>query len=708
MPIKPLSVDQVRRKASEASIQCKTTEELSPLEQIIGQERAVRALEFGLGIQEVGYNMYVAGMPGTGRKTAVKGYLEDIAKTMPVPSDWVYVYNFADPYKPNAIRLPAGRGRIFVADLDNLIEEAKQRIPKVIESDDFNRQRENILKVIETERSNILNIINQKARSLGFNIQSTQVGFALIPIVDGKPITPEQFAKLDEETKDRIKEGQEKIAKDIRQTQRQLHALEQKAREALAKLGQNQAIQSIANFFTDLNEKYKDVDEVKEHLDFIKKDIAENLELFLGKSKTTGINSSTGIQQERALRRYKANLIVDHTHSSGAPVVLEENPTYKNLFGFLEREAVLGTLFTDFTLIHGGALHQANGGFLVIPIEDALRNPLVYDGLKRAIRNQKIEIEDIGERLGYLTTKTLAPEPIPLKTKIILIGNPHLYQQLYILDPDFRELFKVKADFDITMDWNNENIQLYASFVCSVCKKENLLHLDRGALSKLLEYSARLASSQRKLSTQFGAVADVIREANYYAKKDNTGIVTAEHIKKAIDEKFYRSNLIQSKILESIKDDTIKISVTGEQIGQVNGLSVITLGDIMFGQPSRVSASVALGREGIVNIEREAELSGAIHTKGVLILNGFLADNFAQDYPLTLSARLVFEQSYGMVDGDSASSTELYALLSRLSEVPIKQHFAVTGSINQKGEIQAIGGVNQKIEGFFEVCKLKG
>ncbi len=402
------------------------------------------------------------------------------------------------------------------------------------------------------------------------------------------------------------------------------------------------------------------------------------------------------------------NVIVDNSDLQGTPVIIEPNPTHKNLFGRMQKEAQFGVLTTDFTMIRGGSLHRANGGYLVITAEDLLRNLFSYDSLKRALTNECITIEEAGERLGFITTKSLKPEPIPLGVKVVLVGHPALYRQLYLLDTDFKELFKVKADFDTTMDRTEENTQKYASFVCTLCQKGNLKHVDASGLAKIVEYGSRLSQDQQKLSTRFGEIADIIREANFYATQENSEYVTAGHVKKAIDEKFYRSNLIQEKIREMIERNILLIDTDGETVGQANGLSVLSLGDFAFGAPSRVTASIALGREGIVDIQREAKLAGPIHTKGVMILSGYLAEKYAQDKPLSLSARLVFEQSYGMVEGDSASSTELYAILSALSGIPIKQGFAVTGSVNQKGEVQAIGGVNEKVEGFFEVCKAKG
>ena len=412
--------------------------------------------------------------------------------------------------------------------------------------------------------------------------------------------------------------------------------------------------------------------------------------------------------KEEPYKKYEVNLIIDNSNMMGAPVVVETNPTYHNLLGRTEKEAQFGALTTDFSMIRGGAIHKANGGYLIVPVEDLLRNPFSYDGLKRDIRDEKMSIEEPEERYGFISVKTLKPQPIPLTTKIILIGTPNLYQMMFSLDPDFQELFKIKAEFDTTMPRTDEKVQQYAAFVCGLCDKEGLKHLDGSGLAKIVEYSSRIIEDQYKLSTQFNSIANIIRESNYYADQDNSKFITGTQIKKAIEEKTYRSKLIQEKIQEMITRGFFLIDTVEQKIGQVNGLSVMGLGDFAFGMPSRVTASIGLGREGVMDIEREAKMGGPIHTKGVLILSGYLNDKYARDKPLSLSARLVFEQNYEGIEGDSASSTELYSILSALSGLPIKQNIAVTGSVNQKGEVQAIGGVNEKIEGFFEVCKAKG
>jgi lon-related putative ATP-dependent protease len=490
---------------------------------------------------------------------------------------------------------------------------------------------------------------------------------------------------------------------------RQFLDMERKIREELKKLNRDVALYAIGNLVEDLLEKYKDMSEITAYLKEVQNDILDNIAQFVKRGEPQEqMPFPVPWMRETPFRKYEVNVIVDNSNVKGAPVVMEFNPTYQNLFGTTEKEAQFGALVTDFTMIRGGSLHKANSGYLIITVEELLRNPFSYEGLKRALRDEKIVIEEPQERFGFISTKSLKPQPIPLRIKVVLIGDPYLYQQLFILDMDFTELFKVKAEFDTTMARTEENVKQYAAFVCTICQKENLRHLDGSGLAKLVEYSQRLAQDQQKLSTRFAEVADIVREANFYATQEKVNVVTGNHVKKAIEEKIYRSKLIQEKIQEMIKRGILLIDTDAEKVGQVNGLSVMGLGDFAFGSPSRVTASVGLGREGVIDIEREAKMGGPIHTKGVLILSGYLNEKYAQDKPLSLSARLVFEQNYAGVEGDSASSTELYAILSTLSGLPIKQGIAVTGSVNQKGEVQAIGGVNEKIEGFFEVCKAKG
>ncbi len=703
-----LPFEKLRRKVEPAGMHCETTKDLTPLEGIIGQERAVRALKFGLDIKERGFNIYVAGLSGTGRKTAVKDFLQEIAKAKPVPSDWCYVNNFRDAYKPRAVKLPPGRGKDFQRNMKNFVDEVRSALPKAFESEDYASKREAAIGAIEEERKELLTRLNKRAQEEGFVLRSTPIGVLIIPVVKGQPLSDQDLAALPMEMRDEIEKKRGKLRSELRSAMRQLRGLERKVNEEIQKLNREVAIYAIGHLVDGLMEKYEKLPDVKTYLDDVRNDILENLTQFVKEPKAPPVPFPVPWMKELPFRKYEVNLIVDNSDLQGSPVVMELNPTHQNLFGRIEKEAQFGVLTTDFTMIRAGSLHRANGGYLVLPAEELLRNLFSYDSLKRALKNECVTIEEAGERLGFITTKGLRAEPIPLSVKVVLIGQPLLYHQLYALDMDFKEHFKVKADFDTTMNRTEENMQKYASFVCTFCRKENLKHLDAQGLAKIVEYGSRLAQDQQKLSTKFGEIADIIREANFYALKENSEYVTANHIKNAIDEKVYRSNLIQEKIREMIKRNILLIDIDGEAVGQVNGLSVMSLGDFAFGAPSRVTASIGLGREGIIDIQREAKLAGPIHTKGVMILSGYLAEKYAHDKPLSLSARLVFEQSYGMVEGDSASSTELYSILSVLSGVPIKQGIAVTGSMNQKGEVQAIGGVNEKVEGFFEVCKAKG
>jgi lon-related putative ATP-dependent protease len=709
--LEEVPVEKLRKICDPTVLDCTTSQETRALETIVGQDRAAKALHFGLGIKDAGFNIYVGGVPGTGRTTAVKRFLEEEASEQPVPDGWCYVNNFQDAYHPRALRLPPGRAKAFQSDMRSLVNGALRAIRAAFESDEYATHRDEAAQTFQRQREEILTNVNDKAQEEGFFIQVTPVGLMTIPMnrKKGQPLTDEEFAALKPDDKENIRKKREELQSEIEAAIRQTKRLEKSAEEELQKLDKDVAIYALSHPIEDLKEKYHDLPDVLAHLDAVRDDILEHLDLFRGEPEQQPAMPFRGMPPEEALaRRYEANLVVDHTQAKGAPVVMELNPTYNNLFGRIEQEAQFGALTTDFTLIRGGSLHKANGGYLVLPVDELLRNPFAWDSLKRALSNREIAIEDTADRLGFITTKSLKPEPIPLDVKVVLIGQPEVYYLLRAYDERFSELFKVKADFDTRMDRTEENIRNYASFVGTRCEAENLRHLDDGALAKVVEHGSRLVEDQEKLSTRFGEIADILREANHYAAEDGADLVSAAHIKKAIDERFHRSSLLQERIREMIERGTIMIDASGVRVGQVNGLSVIGLGDISFGQPSRITASIALGREGVVDIEREAKLGGPIHTKGVLILSGYLAEKYAHDKPLSLSAHLVFEQSYSGVDGDSASSTELYAILSSLSGLPIKQGLAVTGSVNQKGEVQAIGGVNEKIEGFFEVCQAKG
>ncbi|MCE5338512.1 MAG: AAA family ATPase [Methanomicrobiaceae archaeon] len=707
--VQPLDIGEYRNIYEPGKVECASTEEMRPLEEIIGQERALRALRFGLEIREPGFNVYTAGAQGTGRMTAVRSFLDELAKAKPRASDWVYVHNFENQYEPNAIALPGGRGPGFREDMKRFIEEARRALPRAFESEEYAKRRDETLQSLQGARTDLIARINQRAQEAGFVIQMSPIGLLTIPVINGQPVPEEQFINLPDEVRAEVQRRRDALNTELRSTLRQVQEIERQGAEAVTNLNRDIALYAIGNLVAELKEKYADVPEVPAYIDAVQNDILENLQAFLGIPEQPGAPPQfQAFIRELPFRKYDVNVVVDNTGTSGAPVIVEQNPTFQNLLGKIEKEVQFGIFTTDFTMIRPGSLHMANGGYLVLSVEDLLRNPFSWDGLKTALKTGEAVIEEPGERMGFITAKTIKPEAIPLDIKVTLIGTPMLYQLLYRMDPDFKELFKVKADFDIVMERNDENAGKYADFMCNLVREEKLRHLDREAIARVIEYGSRLAEDKQKLSTRFAAIADLIREANFYAAGDGAEQVERQHVTKAIEEKVYRSNLIQQKIEEYIRREIFLIETEGEKIGQVNGLSVIGLGDFAFGRPSKVTASIGVGREGIMDIEREAALGGPIHTKGVLIINGYLNNNYARDKPLALSARLVFEQSYEGIEGDSASSTELYALLSALSGLPLKQYLAVTGSVNQKGEVQAIGGVNEKLEGFFEVCKAKG
>ena len=703
--IRKLSANELRCNCDPQMMDWKSSAEVGSKGTIIGQDRAVRAMRFGLDIQDKGFNIFVAGRPGTGRTTAIERFLDEIASTKPTPDDWCYVHSFDDSYRPHAIRLPAGQAHEFQKDIEGLIKLIAQEIQAAFEGEQYANERENALKSFQEQKEQLIENVGEYAQKNGFGLQATPMGVIPIPIKDGKPMSDKDFLALSEDDRNRLKQTQEKIQNEVENVLRQTRALDNSAQDALKKLDQQVVHFVLHQLMENLLEKYKEQPDVLAHLQAIEDNILDNVAKFKPESEEKQLQLPG--PKRTPTDRYRVNVIVDNSKLQGAPVIVEMNPTYSNLFGRIEQEAFMGALVTDFTLIRGGSLHKANGGYLVLPAEDVIRNPFTWESLKRCLRNSEIAIEQPIEAPVF-TTKSLRPEPIPLNAKVILVGRGEIYQLLLAYDEHFNELFKVKADFDSQMDRTDAHIQDYASFVCTLCETENLIHLDPSGMARVVEHGSRLAEDQDKLSTRFGEIADVIREASYYARQDKAELVTAAHIEQAIEERYFRSALIQERIQEMITKDVIKIDVTGEAVGQVNGLSVLQLGDISFGQPSRITASIGLGEEGVVNVEREAEMSGPTHTKGVLILSGYLAQEFARDKPLSLNAHLVFEQNYGGVDGDSASSAELYSILSALSRVPVKQGIAVTGSVNQKGQVQAIGGVNEKIEGFYAVCKAKG
>ena len=688
-------------------IGAKSTEELKPLEMMVGQPRAYQALSLGFSAKEVGFNIFVAGPSGTGKTTTVTDFLEEIAKKLPTPMDWCYVHNFEDEYQPNKLRCPPGLGKQLKQDMRELIQAARIAIHQVFEGEDYANKREEIIKKVNTKREDVITRMGQTAEEAGFILQLTPVGMSLVPVIKGRPLKADEFLSLPKDTQQKLTQQRETLTEKLEPLVRELRDLETAARSEIAEFDRDVTLYAIDHLMSSVLEKYKPHEEIVKFLHKIQTHIAEDIDRFRGPSGEKK-DAKEEYAEELGFRVYEVNVIADNSGTQGAPIVVEQNPIYDNVLGRIERESQLGTLTTDFTLIRGGAVHRANGGFLVMRAEQLLRDIIVYDSLKRALKSAEIRIEDLPQRIGYASVRSLAPEPIPLELKVILIGDSTMYQLLYAYDPEFRELFKVKAEFDSTMAKTEANVRNYAGFFTTLAVNENLKHMDAAAVARLIEHSCRLAEDQDKLSTQFGLVGDVVREAHFYAQQDNSKYITANHVEQAIEAKIYRSNLIQEKLREYIEKNVIFISTDGEAVGQINGLSVLSLGDFSFGAPSRITVATGLGKEGLVDVQREVAMSGPIHGKGVMIIAGYLASKFARDKPLTLSARIVFEQNYEGVEGDSASSTELYALLSALSGVPIKQHFAVTGSVNQKGEVQPIGGANEKIEGYFEVCKARG
>jgi len=709
-----LSADRLRRTVEPEVLGIPSTQHLTPVKDIIGQKRAVTALRFGLSIQEGGFNIYVSGPPGIGKMTAVQAFLEELARPEETSPDWCYVNNFDDPYQPKVFRLATGQGRHLQADMKNLIEHVRHELPKAFESEEYGTKRDEIVKKLNREREVVLERVSEKASQAGFTLQATPLGIVMVPLLGGRPLDESQLAALPASAREDLQRRRESLQEELKTASKQVGELERTIRQKLQELDRGVALYVVGGLMGDLRERYKDSSDVSIFLEAVQKDIIENIEMFkssgtspLPQSPETAASPSPWLR-ELPFRKYQVNVFVDNSQQEGTPVVVELNPSYTNLFGRIEKEPQFGSLYTDFTLIKAGSIHRANGGYLVLPVEDVLKNFFSWDGLKRALRTREITIEELGERMGFLVTKSLRPQPIPLRLKVVLVGRPLLYYLLHAYDEDFPELFKVKADFDTSMPLNAENTQDFLTFLGVFCNKENLRHLDAGAAARLLEHSFRLAEDQEKISTHFGALADVIREAHHWAAQEASVYINRAHILKALDAKVHRSNLIQERLQEMVTRGTLLIVTSGEVVGQVNGLSVIGLGDYYFGKPSRITVTVAPGRSGIVDIEREVELGGPIHSKGVLILSGYLPQKYTLEKPLSLSARVVFEQSYEGVEGDSASSTELYALLSGLSRLPVKQSIAVTGSVNQLGEVQAIGGVNEKIEGFFDVCNAKG
>lgn len=704
-----LPVEKLRFTCDENVFNFVTTETVPPLEVMIGQERAVKSVEFGLFTKNPGYNIFISGLVGTGKITYAETAVKKVASQQEVPQDWCYVNNLETPGQPIALSLPAGMGYIFKQDIQELVETLKTDIPKVFSSEDYEQAKSELVKQYQEQRSVMVEEFTQYAETQGISPQWSSTGFVGLPMVDGKAVGPEDYQQLDKEQRDAIEKNMLAVHEKGMDVVRRVQLLERAIREQLKQLDIKIGLFAAGHLIDEFKEKYQDYQPVVDFLEAIKQDVSKNINEF--KPQAEDENNPLMLFKrpaQDAKDKYNVNLLVDNRETQGAPVIVEINPTYYNLVGRAEYETRMGVVSTDFTMIKPGALHKANGGYLILNARDVLTNIGAWEALKRVLKTKKLQIENLGEQYGVLAMASLKPEPIPINVKVILIGNPYIYQLLYNYDEDFRKLFKAHADFDVVMENNPVNIQKLAGFISSTVSREKLKHFDKAAVARVVEYSSRLTGTQTKLTTRFNDVVEILCEADVWATLDNSQIVTAEHIKKAIEEKRYRANKYEERLQEMFAEGHLLIDTDGEKIGQVNGLAVLSVGEYMFGKPSRITANTYLGKSGVVNIERETKTSGTSHTKGVLILSGYLGQKYAQKHPLTLTASLTFEQLYDGVDGDSASSTELYAILSSLSGLPIKQYIAITGSVNQKGEVQPIGGATEKIEGFFAVCKLKG
>ena len=707
---KRVSADKLRRSIELGGLEFDTTDDMEPLEDTIGQERGLEAIETGLDVRACGFNVYVSGPVGTGRNTTARKLAEQRAADEPVPSDWCYVQNFDQPDEPNALELPAGKGCELRDDMEELVEDCQNEIAKAFEAEKFEKQRNQVRQNVQEQRNQLLNELREKAEELDHHIEITPAGIVAAPIVDGEPISQDEFEQLDEEKQEELREKGEKVQELAAETMSQARQIEKDAKEKGQELEREVGLFAVGHLIDDLVEKHRDLPEVVKYLRQVKEDIIDNLGAF-HQTQEQQQGPMAGLQahiRQQVLNRYRVNVVVDNSETSGAPVVDERNPIFYNLFGQIEYRAQMGGMTTDFTMIRDGAVHQANGGYLILQILDVLRHPFSWEGLKRVLRTGEVKIENIMERYHPTPAATLTPDPVPVEVTVILVGSPLIYQLLYMLDEDFRRLFKIKAAFDVEMDLGEEHLERYAGFIAARCDESDLPPFDRQAAARLIEHGVRLAEHQDRLSTQFLFVADVITEAGYAAMREDADTVTAEHVTRALEMRRRRSRMLQDKVQQLIKDGQLLIDTEGETVGQLNGLSVADLGDYRFGKPTRITCVTSVGRGGVVNIERESEMSGSIHDKGVLIMTGYLAGLFGRDKPLSLSARLCFEQSYSEVDGDSASCAELYTLLSSLAELPLRQDIAITGSVNQRGQVQPIGGVNEKIEGFFEVCREAG
>ncbi len=687
----------------------KTTEELDNIETGIGQERGIKALEFGLNVDINGYNLYLEGPAGVGKTMYTKHYLDKISKKQKTPCDWCYIYNFENPNEPIALPLHAGQGKEFKEQMDAFIKDIKNDLKNTFNNEDFEKEKALIAQTYEEKREALMVKLNKKSEKYGFQVKSAQNGIYMMPIINGKAIEQEEFEKLDDETKQNFEDNSSIVQEQILQVISEIKNIEQESQKKLSEWQSNVALLTINAHINYIRSKFKRNKKISTFLENIKKDILKNIDYFLVEPQIE-TQQMPGPRPEppKPWENYRVNLFIDNSAQEGAPVIMDSNYSYHNIFGKLEYENYYGSLKTDYTMLKPGLLHKANGGYIIFQAHDLIENSVCYEGLKKALRQKQLLIENTADPRSPMVMVSLKPEPIPLDLKVIIVGDEQIYQTLLAVDYDFRKLFKIKVEFEDSSDNTEENMNKLARFIHGFCEQEQLPHLDPSAVAKIMEYSSRLADNQDKLSTRFNDLAQIIGEAATWAKMKKSKIVTAEFVDMALSERANRIKKYDSMYTEMIKENTLLIDTTGAKVGQINGLTIMNIGDYMFGKPVKITATTYTGKNGVINIEREVDLSGSTHSKGVYILSGYLGEKFAQDIPLSLTASICFEQLYNGVDGDSASSTELYAILSSLSGVPINQSFAVTGSVNQKGEIQPIGGVNEKIEGFFQICKMRG
>ena len=722
--IDALSPDVLRTRFDSSQFDFETTDDLPADTEVVGQDRAVEALEFGMNIESDGYNVFALGPSGTGRRELVQHLLEEQAEGEDTPPDWCYVNNFDEEREPNVLKMPPGRGHDLKEDIDDLIEELKTALPAAFESEEYQSRREMIQEEVREDQEVALERLQERAREDDIALIRTPQGFAFAPIRDGEVVAPEEIESMPDEEREQVQKQIDEYQEELQEILRKVPEHEREAHERIEELNEEMAALAVDESINVLRQKYSNLEAVLDFLTAVRNDIIENVDFFVQASQDGGQQQAQqppmmqqgqqgggqrgGPPDGAFWRRYRVNLIVDNGDTDGAPVIFEDNPNYQNLVGQVEQIAQMGALVTDFNLIQSGALHKANGGYLIVEARDLLTQPYAWEGLKRALQNDEIQIESPGQALGLIRTVTLEPEAIPLDVKLVVVGERLLYYLLDAYDPDMDRLFKVMADFDEQIDRDEEHEGEYADLIATMVADENLRPFDRAAVTHVMEHSTRLVSDAEKLSGKIERIRDLVQQAHYWAGQDDAETVTDAHVQQAIDAQIRRADRMRERMQESIERETIHIDTDGDAVGQVNGLAYLDLGGFSFGKPNRITARTRLGKGEIVDIEREAALGGPLHSKGVLILSGFLQGRFAQQYPLSLSASLVFEQTYGGVDGDSASSAELYALLSALADVPLRQDLAVTGSVNQHGIVQPIGGVNEKIEGFFDICQERG